>query len=102
VNKTTIGHNDEYVFTSYDNFYDQNGDPVVTLWFSRNGRIAASKQMSLANHMLWRFKRVAIIMGANPLEFEGSIDTDVVLEQLVGKTVRLKGIDAPQQYDKES
>jgi hypothetical protein len=46
--------------------------------------------MTVTEKTMWRWKRDALSLGADPSTFDGEFDTEDVLEELLGNTVRLQ------------
>ena len=48
------------------------------------------RNISITPNSLWAFKRACIALGADPGQFDGSLDTDEVLESVLGNPCRIK------------
>lgn len=89
------------IFDEYENDYaSTDGSEVVKMTFvldgnpgeqaSQNGR-KAYRTFSMKATALWAFKRACLALGESPETFESEedLDTDEILDQLVGSRCRL-------------
>ena len=81
------------VFTSYKNHTSKNDAPYVSLEFTVNDSEYAGRKAwqnhSFQPQTLWALKRTAKALGAGDEELTGEMDTDDLLNGLIGNDCRL-------------